>query len=212
MVTAGPTVEKIDPVRFISNFSTGKMGYAIAEALASEGAKVLLVSGPVRLTVSHPLVSRIDVTSADEMFEICQSLFPTCDGAVMTAAVADYSPVHIAEEKLKRVGNNWTLELKANRDIAAELGKMKRTDQMLIGFALETQNELDNAQLKMERKNLDMIVLNSLREEGAGFGHDTNKVTLLERKGHISEYALKSKREVASDIVEKIAELLSLPA
>ena len=183
------------------------MGFAIALELAGRGANVILVCGPVSLQLNHPLIRRIDVTSADQMYEVCINNFSACDGAIMTAAVADYSPVLTSSEKIKRAEGNMLLELKPNKDIAAELGRLKRTEQILVGFALETKDEMSNAAAKLQKKNLDMIVLNSLREEGAGFGYDTNKVSILTRKDQIFEYSLKSKQEVAADIVDRMFEL-----
>lgn len=183
------------------------MGFAIAECLAEMGARVILVSGPVHLTAVHPMIKRIDVVSAGEMYDACIRHFGSCDGAIMTAAVADYSPSVEATEKIKRNPGNLQLDLKPNRDIAAELGRLKRADQLLAGFALETNNEEENAWSKLQRKNLDMIVLNSLKEEGAGFGHDTNKVSILTRDGQRYLYDLKSKGAVARDIVGRMIEL-----
>lgn len=191
----------IDPVRFIGNHSTGKMGFALAEHLASIGAKVILVSGPVHLQTYHPSIQRIDVTSADEMFDACMQYFNHCDAAILTAAVADYTPVVKEQQKIKRSKGNMTLELRPNKDIAAELGRRKKVHQLLVGFALETQNELENALSKLKSKNLDLIVLNSLNEEGAGFGFDTNRITILTRSGKVFNYSLKSKKDVAVDIV-----------
>ena len=182
------------------------MGFAIAGELVSRGALVILICGPVTLEIHHPSIQRFDVSSADEMYEVCLEHFPVCDGAIMTAAVADYTPVISQTEKIKRSEGNLHIELRPNRDIAAELGKIKRTDQFLIGFALESQNEMENAALKLKRKNLDMIVLNSLKEPGAGFGYDTNKISILTRKGQIFNYPLKSKQEVAVDIVDRMLE------
>jgi phosphopantothenoylcysteine decarboxylase/phosphopantothenate--cysteine ligase len=183
------------------------MGFAIAGELASRGAHVILVCGPVSLQLEHPLLTRIDVTTADEMYDACISNFPSCDGAIMTAAVADYAPVSASREKIKRSGGNRLLELRPNKDIAAELGRLKNKNQFLVGFALETNDEIENASSKLKMKNLDMIVLNSLREEGAGFGFDTNKVSILTRKGQVFDYSLKSKKEVAVDIVDRMLEL-----
>jgi phosphopantothenoylcysteine decarboxylase/phosphopantothenate--cysteine ligase len=183
------------------------MGFALAEHLASVGAKVILICGPVNLKINNPTIQRIDVISADQMFEACIKYFNACDGAIMTAAVADYTPVLPEQEKIKRSEGNLQLELRPNKDIAAELGKIKRSDQFLVGFALESQNEIENAFLKLKKKNLDMIVINSLREEGAGFGHDTNKITILTRDEQIFNYELKSKQEVAVDIVNRMLEL-----
>lgn len=207
LVTAGPTHEKIDPVRFIGNHSSGKMGYAIAEELADHGARVFLISGPVNLSVSHRNIEVLHVKSAQEMFEQSVKTFPTCNGAVMCAAVADFTPVHKADEKTKRGKENWNIELEPTKDIAAKLGQLKTKEQLLVGFALETNNELNNARQKLEKKNLDFIVLNSLKDEGAGFGVDTNKITIIEKDNKISTFELKTKKEVAADIVEKMIEL-----
>jgi phosphopantothenoylcysteine decarboxylase / phosphopantothenate---cysteine ligase len=202
----------MDPVRYISNYSTGKMGFAIAERLAMLGASVILVCGPVQLKTIHPFIQRIDVVSAEEMYVACLQYFEHCNGAVMTAAVADYAPLHIAQEKIKRLPGNLTIELTANRDIAAELGRLKRADQFLVGFALESQNGIENARLKMTRKKLDLIVLNSLKDEGAGFGFDTNKIAIVRKDGNVLDYPLKSKREVAIDIVDQMIELDRIPS
>ncbi len=200
LVTAGPTYEKIDPVRFIGNYSSGKMGYAIAEALADRGAMVVLVSGPVALTTRHPLVTTIHAESAEAMYNACMEYFPSCDGAVMTAAVADYTPVNPRPEKTKRTGDCLSIELKPTIDIAAALGKIKKPNQVLAGFALETTNEMEHAQEKLKRKNFDFIVLNSLNDPGAGFGVDTNKVTIITKDNKSQTFELKSKREVAEDV------------
>lgn len=208
LVTAGPTYEKIDPVRFIGNYSSGKMGFALAEALASQGAKVILVSGPVSLQLNHPLVETIFVESAAEMYEVCSACFDRCDGAIMSAAVADFTPAAPANQKVKRGKERWNLELEPTRDIAAELGRRKKEGQLLVGFALETTNELENARQKLVGKNLDLIVLNSLNDPGAGFGVDTNKISILDRYNNIAEFGLKSKKSVAADIVEKIITLI----
>ncbi len=207
LVTAGPTYEKIDPVRFIGNYSSGKMGFAIAEELAAQGADVTLVAGPVNLSVSHSSISRIDVESANEMYKEAVKAFSKSDGAIMCAAVADFTPRIKAEAKTKRGKEDWNLELEPTTDIAAELGKNKSKDQILVGFALETNDELENAQNKLEKKNLDFIVLNSLNDKGAGFGVDTNKITILEKGNKRYNFELKSKVEVARDIVAKIIEL-----
>lgn len=203
-MTAGATREAIDPVRYISNHSTGKMGYAIAEALAARGAKVILVSGPTALSAPEG-VERISVESAAEMYEATRALFDECDGAVLCAAVADYTPVTAAQNKIKKGlegGDTMTIELKKTVDIAAALGATKG-EKLTIGFALETENERVNAQQKLERKNFDFIVLNSTRDEGAGFGFDTNKVTLIDKMG-AEELPLLDKREVAERITDKI--------
>jgi len=204
LVTAGPTHEKIDPIRYIGNYSTGKMGYAIAIACAERGAEVILVSGPVGLKIDHYRVNRIDVTSAAEMFEQSTKAFTDCDAAIMTAAVADYSPVETAVQKLKRTKDNLTIELKPTKDIAMGLGIAKKNDQVLVGFALESENELDNARLKLSKKNFDFIVLNSIRDDGAGFGFDTNRITIIDRQNNIQKFELKSKAKVAEDIMDKL--------
>lgn len=211
LVTAGPTHEKLDPVRFIGNYSSGKMGFAIAEECARRGAKVSLIAGPVALPTPHPAIERIDVESAREMCDAAVSLFPSCDAAVLCAAVADYRPAVQASRKIKHTGEGMTLELEANPDIAATLGKMKREGQRMAGFALETDNGVENACKKLEKKNLDFIVLNSLEDKGAGFACDTNKVTVIDREGK-SEYPLKSKKSVAKDIVAHLSKLLLLVA
>jgi len=203
LVTAGPTHEAIDPVRFIGNHSSGKMGYAIASALQSLGATVTLVSGPTQLP-TPPKVNRHDVTSAQEMLEACSSHFETADIIVMSAAVADYTPVSVASQKIKKKDTNLEIALKKTTDILATLGKKKTNKQTLVGFALETENELQNAQDKLQRKNLDYIVLNSMQDKGAGFGGDTNKVTMIDRKGETQQFELKSKKDVANDIAAVI--------
>ncbi|MBO4993056.1 MAG: bifunctional phosphopantothenoylcysteine decarboxylase/phosphopantothenate--cysteine ligase CoaBC [Alistipes sp.] len=205
IVTAGATIEPIDPVRFISNHSSGKMGYAVAEALAERGARVTLVSGRTALDVPKG-VERVDVLSADEMYEACVERFGASDGAVMCAAVADYTPRSVADEKLKKSDDDLSIELKRTKDIAATLGAEKG-DRVLVGFAMETQNEMENAQSKLKRKNFDFIVLNSLREAGAGFRGDTNVVTLIDEAG-AEELPLMSKRDVADRIVDKIEKLI----
>ena len=209
MITAGPTYEKLDPVRFIGNYSSGKMGFAIAEACAKAGADVTLVAGPVSLKTVHPAIRRIDVESADEMYDAVVSEFGHHNAAIMCAAVADYKPATCCPEKMKRSADDMTLQLVPNRDIAAVVGAIKRDDQCLVGFALETNNEEVNAQSKLEKKNLDFIVLNSLQDPGAGFRCDTNKVTIIERDGISTDYPCKSKAEVAKDIVEKLAEYIN---
>ncbi len=202
LVTAGPTYERIDSVRFIGNYSSGKMGFALAEALASMGATVELVTGPTSLSVHHPLIHRTDVERARQMFDAATTLFPDCQAAILSAAVADYRPEQTADHKLKKQGEEgMTLKLVQNPDILATLGSRKVEGQTLIGFALETDNELDNARHKLEKKNLDYIVLNSLRDKGAGFGVDTNRVTIIGRSGASLETPLLSKKEVAELIV-----------
>ncbi len=209
LVTAGPTHEKIDPVRFIGNYSSGKMGYAIAESLANEGAEVKLVSGPVGITTQNNNIEVIQVESASQMYEACHNYYPNCDGAVMAAAVADYTPSTPRAEKVKKTRDNLEIKLKPTEDIAASLGKIKANHQILVGFALETNDEYANATKKMEKKNLDFIVLNSLNDVGAGFGVDTNKVTFIDRGNIHQDFELKGKEEVADDIVDKIVTLLS---
>uniref|UniRef100_UPI003FEDE8A7 bifunctional phosphopantothenoylcysteine decarboxylase/phosphopantothenate--cysteine ligase CoaBC n=1 Tax=Alloprevotella sp. TaxID=1872471 RepID=UPI003FEDE8A7 len=205
MITAGPTYEKIDAVRFIGNFSTGKMGIALAEECATRGAKVELIAGPVGLKTKHPNIHRTDVTSAQQMYEVATTCFPTCDTAILCAAVADFTPSTITDRKIKREGSGGMhLDLQPTQDIARELGRMKQKGQKLIGFALETDHEIEHAQGKLQRKNLDFIVLNSLRNPGAGFAHDTNQITLLFADGTRKDFGLKSKTEVASDIVDHL--------
>lgn len=205
MITAGPTYEKIDAVRFIGNFSTGKMGFALAEECATRGAKVELIAGPVGLKTKHPNIHRTYVTSAQQMYEVATTCFPTCDTAILCAAVADFTPSTITDRKIKREGSGGMhLDLQPTQDIARELGRMKQKGQKLIGFALETDHEIEHAQGKLQRKNLDFIVLNSLRNPGAGFAHDTNQITLLFADGTRKDFGLKSKTEVASDIVDHL--------
>ncbi|WP_159636622.1 bifunctional phosphopantothenoylcysteine decarboxylase/phosphopantothenate--cysteine ligase CoaBC [Sphingobacterium composti Ten et al. 2007 non Yoo et al. 2007] len=205
LVTAGPTYEAIDPVRFIGNHSSGKMGYAIAEELESLGAKVTLVSGPTYLKASEA-IKTISVRSAQEMFDACNGVFADTDIIVMSAAVADYTPKDPATEKIKKKAEDFTIELKKTTDILGTLGQRKSNNQTLIGFALETNNELENAQDKLSRKNADFIVLNSMQDAGAGFGTDTNKVTILSRDNAPKNYDLKSKQEVAKDICQLIVD------
>lgn len=206
LITAGPTYEAIDPVRFIGNYSTGKMGFALAEECANRGADVTLIAGPVNLKTVNPGIKRIDVKTAHQMYEAAMEHFPQSDAAILCAAVADFTPAETADSKIKRKGE-ITLTLKPTEDIAASLGAIKRPDQRMVGFALETNDEFSNAQDKLERKNLDFIVLNSLRDEGAGFGYDTNKVTLIDRK-ESQELPLQSKKDVAKAIISKLAGIL----
>ena len=206
LITAGPTYEQIDPVRFIGNWSTGKMGFALAEECAQRGAEVTLIAGPVSLTTEHPNIKRIDVKSAHQMYEAAMQNYPDSDAAILCAAVADFTPAVTSDTKIKRKGD-MTITLKPTEDIAAALGAIKRPNQRMVGFALETDHEADNAQGKLERKNLDFIVLNSLNDKGAGFGYDTNKVTLIDRKGS-QELPLQSKKNVAKAIIDKLAGLL----
>ncbi|MDO5482167.1 MAG: bifunctional phosphopantothenoylcysteine decarboxylase/phosphopantothenate--cysteine ligase CoaBC [Bacteroidaceae bacterium] len=205
LITAGPTYEKIDPVRFIGNYSSGKMGFALAEECARRGAQVELVCGPVSssMQAAHPGVHRIDVESAKEMHEACLSFFPSMDAAILCAAVADFAPETVAERKIKRTGDDMLIRLKPNPDIAASLGQIKEKHQTLVGFALETHDEAAHAQDKMKRKNFDFIVLNSLNDEGAGFRTDTNKISIISQAGK-EDFPLKSKQEVAKDIVDRL--------
>ena len=204
LVTAGPTYESIDPVRFIGNYSSGTMGFAIAREAAERGALVTLISGPVHQNLDHPNVKRVDVMSARQMHEEVMKVFAEMDVTVMSAAVADFTPAQVHRQKVKKQPGMSEIQLKPTVDILAGIGKEKRQDQILVGFALETDNELENARKKLHNKNLDLIVLNSLRDEGAGFGGNTNKITLVERNEETS-FALKSKPEVAADILDKIA-------
>ena len=205
LVTAGPTYEKIDPVRFIGNYSSGKMGYAIAEEVARRGAEVTIVSGPVSITTSTPNINVIKVESAREMYDQCVNIYPNCDLGIMCAAVADYAPAEYVDTKIKREKEEIpVIKLIKNPDIAAALGAMKAPSQKLVGFALETNNEESNALDKLHRKNLDMIVLNSLQDSGACFGTDTNKITTYFSNGEKLEFPLKSKVEVAKDIIDSI--------
>ena len=208
LITAGPTYEKIDPVRFIGNYSSGKMGFALAEECARRGAEVELVSGPVSLQIHHPSVHRTNVESAEEMFHAATERFTQADIAILCAAVADFTPTQVAGTKIKREGEELVLHLSPTHDIAQCLGKMKRDGQIMIGFALETNDEEAHAKDKLKRKNLDFIVMNSLQDKGAGFRHDTNKVTIIDAQGK-TKYPLKDKKEVAEDIVNRICTLLS---
>jgi len=208
LISAGPTHEPIDPVRFIGNHSSGKMGYAIADEAARLGAKVVLVTGPSALQTEQSGIERIDVVTAEEMYQACLAHFDSSDIGIMAAAVADYRPATVAEEKIKKSGERPHLTLEPTKDILAELGRLKQAHQLLIGFALETEEEEKNARGKLERKNLDFIVLNSLRDKGAGFGHDTNKVKFIDRQNKTEEFELKSKVEVARDILKKAISLI----
>ncbi|MES2269153.1 MAG: bifunctional phosphopantothenoylcysteine decarboxylase/phosphopantothenate--cysteine ligase CoaBC [Bacteroidota bacterium] len=208
LVTAGPTYEAIDPVRFIGNHSSGKMGFALADELASLGADVTLIAGPTAQLSKYQSIKRINVTSAADMLQECLSYFPTTDACVMCAAVADYTPVSVAEQKIKKQDGGLNIELKKTTDILKTLGTKKRDGQILVGFALETENEEEYAIGKLQKKNLDLIVLNSLNDAGAGFKNDTNKVTLIDRQLQKTTYALKTKTEVARDICIKLTQLL----
>ncbi len=204
LITAGPTYEPIDPVRFVGNRSSGKMGVAIAESLAERGAIVHLVLGPSRLSPKNPNIQLHRVETAIEMYEACVGIFSTCDAAILSAAVADYRPANVANQKIKKKGDTLDIQLVKNPDIAAALGQAKKENQILVGFALETNDELENAKGKLERKNLDFIVLNSLRDVGAGFSGDTNKVTIVHRNNKIENFELKSKDDVAYDITNAL--------
>lgn len=204
MITAGPTYEKIDPVRFIGNYSSGKMGFALAEECARRGAEVFLISGPVQLKTQHSLIRRIDVESAHEMCEAAQIYFPQSNAGILCAAVADFRPESVLDTKIKREKEEeLILHLQATKDIAALLGTIKRNGQKLAGFALETHNEQQNAKSKLERKKLDFIVLNSLNDTGAGFRYDTNKISIIDHQGR-TDYPLKQKTEVAQDIIDRL--------
>ena len=208
MITAGPTYEKIDPVRFIGNYSSGKMGFALAEACAKRGAEVELISGPVTIDIQHPNIKRTNVESAQQMYEACMQVFPTCNAAILCAAVADFTVDHVADEKIKREKDDLVLQLKPTQDIAANLGAIKTASQVMVGFALETHNEMTNAQKKLQKKNLDFIVLNSLQDEGAGFRIDTNKITIISATEE-KPFPVKPKKEVAEDIVSEMAKIIS---
>jgi len=203
LVTAGPTYEPIDPVRFVGNHSSGRMGYALAEELAKRGAEVILVSGSTSLQPKHPAIRRIDVITAEEMYRTATEHFPNVDAAIMAAAVADFTPATVQREKIKDKCQ-FDLRLVPTKDIAAELGAMKRPGQILAGFALETNNETENAVKKLTKKNFDFIVLNSLNDAGAGFGCETNKITIIDKDGTTEGFELKSKEKVARDIVDKL--------
>ena len=207
LITAGPTYEKIDPVRFIGNYSSGKMGFALAEECARRGAEVTLVAGPVALKTEHPNILRVNVESCQEMYDAATSAFPQQDAAILCAAVADFRPEHVADQKIKRVGQSMDIHLVPNPDIAAELGRMKREGQILVGFALETNDEETNAHHKLEKKNLDFIVLNSLKNKGTCFRSDDNQISIISRTGQ-QDYERKAKNEVASDIIDQLARLL----
>ena len=209
LVNAGPTYEAIDPVRFIGNHSSGKMGYAIASELVESGAEVFLISGPVELEISHPNIHISKVTSAEEMYNACTEKFREMDAAILSAAVADYTPADPQKIKIKKQGSeNHTLTLKPTKDIANTLGQMKNNHQRLVGFALETESEQENARQKLKSKNLDFIVLNSLQDEGAGFRTDTNKITIIDKNNKIQNFELSTKRETAKNIVRKLTEIL----
>lgn len=207
LITAGPTYEKLDPVRFIGNYSSGKMGFALAEECARRGATVQLVCGPVSLQAQHPSIVRTDVESAQQMYEAATRLFPSCQAGILCAAVADFTPSQVADQKIKREGDQLVLRLNPTQDIARALGQQKRPDQRLVGFALETNDEKAHAREKLQKKNLDFIVMNSLNDAGAGFRHDTNKITIISKDGE-TPYSLKSKAEVAADIVDSLSKII----
>lgn len=203
LITAGPTYEAIDPVRFIGNHSSGKMGFAIANAAANLGAEVILISGPSHQQIDHSFVKRIDVISADEMYTEAHNYFKDVDIAILAAAVADYTPKNVAHQKIKKKDSSLTIELTPTKDILASLGLIKK-HQFLVGFALETNNEIENAKSKIKRKNLDAIVLNSLQDKGAGFATNTNKITIIDKNLNEKPFELKSKADVAKDIINEI--------
>lgn len=207
LITAGPTYEKLDPVRFIGNYSSGKMGIALAEECAERGAQVELICGPVGIKTDHPNITRTDVESAEQMYQASARIFPNTDAAILCAAVADFTPASVADNKIKREGNKLILELEPTKDIAKALGQMKKQGQVMVGFALETNDEENHAKEKLQKKNLDFIVLNSLQDEGAGFRHNTNKVTLIDKDSKTT-FPLKSKKEVAKDIVNKLVSII----
>lgn len=208
LITAGPTVEAIDPVRYITNHSSGKMGFALAKAFADAGAEVTLVKGPTGLMREIPGVQPIEVDSAEAMYNAALEVFESVDVAIMAAAVADYTPMEAAPEKIKKNADQMVIHLKKTRDILATLGSRKKDGQLVVGFALETNNELEHAQAKLEKKQADIIVLNSLKDTGAGFGHDTNKISVIYRDGTVKDFGLKDKDSVAIDILNEIAELI----
>ena len=208
LVSAGPTYEAIDPVRFIGNNSSGLMGFSIVEEIANRGAEVELVVGPTHLQINHPSVKRTDVVSSEDMYNACMENFPHADITIMTAAVSDYTPQEVASEKIKKTKNDCSINLKPTKDILGELGANKKEGQVLVGFALETNNEIEYAKEKLHNKNLDFVVINSLNDKGAGFKHKTNKITIIDKSENVYNYDLKLKSEVAKDIVDKIYELI----
>lgn len=208
LVTAGPTHEPIDPVRFIGNHSSGKMGIAIAEEFAKQGNEVTLIKGATNLNPTNPSIKQIKVQTAAEMFDACAQYFQAADVMVFAAAVADYTPKFPSATKIKKKEEEFSIELVKTKDIAAELGKQKRENQIIVGFALETNNEEAHAKEKLEKKNFDFIVLNSMRDEGAGFQTDTNKITIIDREGNVTKFELKEKTEVAKDIVGYVSKIV----
>jgi phosphopantothenoylcysteine decarboxylase/phosphopantothenate--cysteine ligase len=209
LITAGPTQEAIDPVRYISNHSSGKMGVAIATEFAERGNDVTLIKGPISIKASHPRIKEVSVVSAADMYEACTQYFTGSDVIVFAAAVADYAPKEKSETKLKKAGDTFTLELVKTKDIAGELGKLKKYNQTIVGFALETDNEEPNAIEKLKKKNFDIVVLNSMQDEGAGFKFDTNKITIIDKAGNVAKFGLKTKKEVAIDIVDYVYKLIA---
>ena len=209
LITAGPTYEAIDPVRFIGNYSSGKMGFALADKAAKLGAKVILITGPSSQKINNSAVNRVDVVDAESMYKATHQFFKEVDIAIFSAAVADYTPKFVSSQKIKKKDALLTIELKPTKDILASVGKIKE-NQFLVGFALETDNEVNNAKGKLNRKNLDLIVLNSLQDKGAGFKSDTNKVTLIDKEENMISYELKSKKEVAEDIFNEITKQLNV--
>jgi phosphopantothenoylcysteine decarboxylase/phosphopantothenate--cysteine ligase len=203
LITAGPTYEAIDPVRFIGNHSSGKMGFAIAKEAANLGAEVILISGPSHQQIKHSFVKRIDVVSADDMYKVAHQYFNKVDIAILSAAVADYKPKNVANHKIKKKDSSFMMELTPTKDILASLGEIKK-HQFLVGFALETNDEIENAKNKIRRKNLDAIVLNSLQDKGAGFATNTNKITIIDKNFNEKSFELKSKLAVAEDIMSEI--------
>lgn len=212
LITAGPTREAIDPVRYISNHSSGKMGYALAQEFLQRGADVILVSGPVCLQLQHERLTIVQAQSANDMYMACCRYFETVDIAVFAAAVADYRPAEIAEQKIKKNDDAFVIKMVKNIDIAYEFGKIKTKKQLSVGFALETNNEEQNAVSKLQRKNFDMVVLNSMNDANATFGFDTNKITIFRSDFSSTAYSLKDKNEVAGDIVQEISNLISIKA
>jgi phosphopantothenoylcysteine decarboxylase/phosphopantothenate--cysteine ligase len=208
LITAGPTREAIDPVRYISNHSTGKMGYAIAGQFLQQGAEVCMISGPVHIDLKHPRLTIVSVNSAAEMYTACCRFFEEADIAVFAAAVADYRPATVAEQKIKKDDSSFTISMVKNTDIAFEFGKIKSPGQISVGFALETNDELAHAQCKLQKKNFDMVILNSMNDAHATFGYDTNKITVIKKNQAPKEFSLKHKSEVAKDIVREISSLL----
>ena len=209
LITAGPTYEPIDPIRFIGNHSSGKMGIAIAEEFAKLGNEVTLVKGVTNLNPVNHIITQIKVRTAAEMFAACMQYFSTADVIVFAAAVADYTPKFPSVTKIKKKENEFTIELIKTKDIAAELSKQKKDNQVTVGFALETDNEEENAKIKLKQKNFDFIVLNSMRDGGAGFQTDTNKITILDKEGNVTKFDLKSKEEVAKDIVNYVSKIMN---